>query len=366
MEVWNAIRGEDWVLTAGTLEDVTRKLWNFDKPHRHAGRSLGTATQFGISLGVALANREQKRLVVDIQPDGDLMFDAGALWVAAKHRIPMLVVMYNNRAYYNDWEQPDPHGEAARHAGRPGAHRHGHERSRSRFRQARAVDGLVRRGPDRRPEESGGGLKRAIAKVKSGQPALIDTITQKRIGTRLKVRGARGEINVGMIGAGRMGPAHDRALGPEGLCRRRLRHRCGKESGRGGEGRTLETDLSNLARTCEVVLICVGYDRELRALLAADGGLKELPPGCIVAILSTVHPETVVELAALAAPRGVHVVDSTVCRGGKAADEGTLLSFVGGEAAVVSRLSPVLSAYSADIVHTGPVERRRSPRPRTT
>ena len=39
-----------------------------------------------------------------MQPDGDLMFDAGALWVAAKHRIPMLVVMYNNRAYYNDWE----------------------------------------------------------------------------------------------------------------------------------------------------------------------------------------------------------------------------------------------------------------------
>jgi 3-hydroxyisobutyrate dehydrogenase-like beta-hydroxyacid dehydrogenase len=39
----------------------------------------------------------------------------------------------------------------------------------------------------------------------------------------------------------------------------------------------------------------------------------------------------------------------------KAADEGTLLSFVGGEAAVVERLKPVLSAYSADIVHTGPV-----------
>ena len=55
-------------------------------------------------LGVALAHREEKRLVVDMQPDGDLMFDAGAMWVAAKHRIPMLVVMYNNRAYYNDWE----------------------------------------------------------------------------------------------------------------------------------------------------------------------------------------------------------------------------------------------------------------------
>jgi 3-hydroxyisobutyrate dehydrogenase len=90
-------------------------------------------------------------------------------------------------------------------------------------------------------------------------------------------------------------------------------------------------------------------------LLAPTGGLGSLSPGSIVAILSTVHPRTVIELAASAAARGVHVVDSTVCRGGKAADEGTLLSFVGGEAEVVERLKPVLSAYSTDIVHTGGV-----------
>src|SRR6185437_16254961 len=42
-EVWNAIRGEDWVLTAGTLEDWTRKLWDFDRPYRHPGKSLGTS-----------------------------------------------------------------------------------------------------------------------------------------------------------------------------------------------------------------------------------------------------------------------------------------------------------------------------------
>src|SRR6185312_8442009 len=66
-------------------------------------------------------------------------------------------------------------------------------------------------------------------------------------------------------------------------------------------------------------------------------------------------PRTVTELAEAAARRGIHVVDSTVCRGGKAADAGTLLSFVGGEAAVVERLKPVLSAYSTDIVHTGKV-----------
>ena len=80
-----------------------RKVWDFDKPYRHPGTELGTSTQIGISLGVALAHRDKKRIVVDIQPDGDLMFDAGALWIAAKYKIPMLIVMHNNRAYYNDW-----------------------------------------------------------------------------------------------------------------------------------------------------------------------------------------------------------------------------------------------------------------------
>ena len=74
-----------------------------------------------------------------------------------------------------------------------------------------------------------------------------------------------------------------------------------------------------------------------------------------VAVLSTVHPRTVQELARVAEPFGVHVVDATVCRGGRAADEGTLLSFVGGEQSVVERLRPVVACYATDIVHTGDV-----------
>jgi benzoylformate decarboxylase/acetolactate synthase-1/2/3 large subunit len=102
--VWPAIRDHDWVLTAGTGSEWAPRLWDFDRAYRHPGKSLGTATQVGISMGVALANRGSDRLVVDLQPDGDLMFDAGSLWIASAHRIPMLVVMFNNRAYYNDWE----------------------------------------------------------------------------------------------------------------------------------------------------------------------------------------------------------------------------------------------------------------------
>lgn len=179
-EVWAQIREHDWVLTAGTLEDWTRKLWNFDRPYRHAGKSLGTATQFGISLGVALAHRAQGRLVVDIQPDGDLMFDAGALWVAAKHRIPMLVVMYNNRAYFNDWEHQI---RMAKQRGTPVDRAYigmDLDDPPPDFATLARSMGWYAEGPIDRPEDVAPALQRAITQVKAGQPALLDTITQKR------------------------------------------------------------------------------------------------------------------------------------------------------------------------------------------
>ena len=61
------------------------------------------------------------------------------------------------------------------------------------------------------------------------------------------------------------------------------------------------------------------------------------------------------ELAHRGGEHGLHVVDATMCRGGWAADEGTLLCFVAGSAEVVERLKPVLAAFSSDIIHTGDV-----------
>jgi benzoylformate decarboxylase/acetolactate synthase-1/2/3 large subunit len=102
-EVWAAIQGTDWVLAGGRPNQWTPKLWDFDKHYRLPSLQIDTANQIATTIGVALAHRDAGRLVVNIQPDGDLMFDVGALWIAAAHRIPLLVVMYNNRAYYNDW-----------------------------------------------------------------------------------------------------------------------------------------------------------------------------------------------------------------------------------------------------------------------
>lgn len=179
-EVWKVIKNEDWVLTAGSLRGWAHKLWDFDKPYRHPGRSLGTATQIGISLGVALAHRGTGRLVVDLQPDGDLMFDLGALWVAAKHKIPMLVVMFNNRAYYNDWAHQI---RMARQRGTPVERAHiGMDifDPEPDFAAVARGMGWYAEGPIDKSKDVGPALRRAIERVKAGQPALVDTITQHR------------------------------------------------------------------------------------------------------------------------------------------------------------------------------------------
>ena len=180
LEVWDVIKTEDWVLTANDLKHQVRKLWDFDKPYRHPGVELGTATQIGISIGVALAHKGSGRIVVDIQPDGDLMFDAGALWTLAKYQIPMLIVMHNNRAYYNDWEHQL---RMARLRGTDEARAYiGMDISGPApdFGALARAMGCHGEGPIERPQDIRPALLRALAEVKKGRPALIDTITQHK------------------------------------------------------------------------------------------------------------------------------------------------------------------------------------------
>ena len=180
-EVWKVVKNYDWVLTANTVANWAKRIWDFDKPYRHPGVHLGTATQIGISLGVALAHKGTGRLVVDLQPDGDLMFDAGALWVGAKYELPLLVVMFNNRAYYNDWEHQE---RLAKQRGTP----------MDRANIGMEIDGpapdfasLARsfgwwaEGPIFEPDQIEKAVSRAAEYVNStGKPALVDVVCQPK------------------------------------------------------------------------------------------------------------------------------------------------------------------------------------------
>lgn len=179
-EVWAAIEGADWVLAGGRPNQWAPRLWDFDRHYRLPGLQIDTANQIATTVGVALAHRDAGRLVVNIQPDGDLMYDVGALWIAAAHRIPMLVVMYNNRAYYNDWGHQE--AMAAMRGTDP-----------SRVHVGIAIDpapdfasvaqgfGWYAEGPIHQPAKVRAAVSRAAEVVlKERRPALVDVICQYR------------------------------------------------------------------------------------------------------------------------------------------------------------------------------------------
>jgi 3-hydroxyisobutyrate dehydrogenase len=155
---------------------------------------------------------------------------------------------------------------------------------------------------------------------------------------------------VGVIGAGRMGLPIIGHLARKGFRTFAFDLDSSKKKSAEERGAIWAADAAALAGEADFILVCVGFDRQVRALFEKE--LLQAKSSALCAILSTIHPRTVQELAKASA---LEVIDSTVCRGGDAADKGTLLSFVGGSAEAVKRITPVLQAYSADVVHSGPV-----------
>jgi acetolactate synthase I/II/III large subunit len=183
-ELWAQIKGEDWSLVSRDrhFSEWPRRLWKFDKHYQYIGGQGGGGIGYGApaAVGAALANKKYGRLSVNIQDDGDLMYAPGVLWTAAHHRIPLLNIMHNNRAYHEEVMQ------IQRMANR-------RNRGIDRAKIGTAIEdphidysklaqslGLYAEGPITDAKDLGPALKRAIAVVKGGEPALLDVVTQPR------------------------------------------------------------------------------------------------------------------------------------------------------------------------------------------
>jgi 3-hydroxyisobutyrate dehydrogenase-like beta-hydroxyacid dehydrogenase len=113
---------------------------------------------------------------------------------------------------------------------------------------------------------------------------------------------------------------------------------------------------ADLAAASDLVGVCVVNDADVEAVVAGEAGvLSGLAPGGVIAVHSTVHPDTCRRLAELAAQQGVSVIDAPVSGGGPAAAQGKLLVMVGGEPSTVERCRPVLASFGDPIVHLGPL-----------
>src|SRR3546814_18051951 len=87
------------------MSNWVKRLLPLTERHHYAVSSGGAGGLGGglpRAIGGALAYREQGRLPIAIVSDGDLFYTANSLWTAAHHRIPLLVVVHNNRAYHQE------------------------------------------------------------------------------------------------------------------------------------------------------------------------------------------------------------------------------------------------------------------------
>ncbi len=180
-ELWDVVKDDDWVIGNGDFRGWVQRLWDFQHPYQdqsaRGGGGLGQG--LGHAIGVALANRDKGRLTINIQSDGDLLFTPSAFWTAVHHRIPLLIVMYNNRTYGNDLGHQ---GTMAQVRGRPDENKTIGIDIDDPF-----VDfvGLARsfgawaEGPIERIEDLSEAFERARKEVvDNGRVALVDVITQ--------------------------------------------------------------------------------------------------------------------------------------------------------------------------------------------
>ena len=180
-EVWDVVRTKDWASVGGGVN----RLWSVDKFYRTMGavNGGGIGGSMSIAIGAALAHRQNGRLCVRFQPDGDMLYVNSALWTATHHRIPMLFVMQNNRAYHQEvmhlqrMANRRQRGMQLAAAGLPGSTL---TDPHIDFAQMARSMGAYAEGPISNPKDLRPALLRAIERVERGEVALLDTITQPR------------------------------------------------------------------------------------------------------------------------------------------------------------------------------------------
>jgi thiamine pyrophosphate-dependent acetolactate synthase large subunit-like protein len=151
-------------------------LWPFRHPLDYIGSAGGGGIGAGpgIAVGAALALRGSGRLPVAVCGDGDFLMGATALWTAVHYNIPLLVVVANNRSFFND----ELHQErVARMRNRPVENRWIGQRIAdpeidiSRLAQAQGAEGF---GPVTDDADLATTFRRAIEAVEGGAVAMVD------------------------------------------------------------------------------------------------------------------------------------------------------------------------------------------------
>lgn len=121
------------------------------------------------------------------------------------------------------------------------------------------------------------------------------------------------------------------------------------------EGATPAASAAEAVAGAQVVVSMLPASRHVEGLYLGESGLlQQIAPGSLVLECSTIAPESARKVHAAASARGVAMLDAPVSGGTAGAAAGTLTFMVGGDAAVLERARPVLSAMGKNLFHAGP------------
>jgi len=157
-----------------------------------------------------------------------------------------------------------------------------------------------------------------------------------------------------MIGLGAMGAPMARNLAKAGLLLGVYNRTLAKAQSLAKElaTRVFQTPEA-LAAVADVILICVSADQDVLELVSALA--LAIKPGSVVIDMSTVSCETAIKAAALLAEKQAYFLDAPVSGGVEGAKKGALSIMVGGDAAILQQIRPILRALSSLLVHMGGV-----------
>lgn len=183
-ELYAQIKDEDWALVSGTVFQSywPQQLWDADRHYQYIGDAgaYGLGYLPGAALGAATAHAKHGRLAVAIGGDGDFLFSPAVMWAAAHNRIPILYVIHNNRAYFNEiMALQRIANRRQRGIDRTGI---GNDLTQPVVDYAALAKsmGVAGFGPVTDPKDLGAVFKQAIALVKKGEPVLVDVVAQGR------------------------------------------------------------------------------------------------------------------------------------------------------------------------------------------
>ena len=163
-------------------------------------------------------------------------------------------------------------------------------------------------------------------------------------------------LKVGFIGLGDMGGAIAQRIIAAGFPTALWARRAATLEQFAAASFTHCTAPAEVGRRSDVVGVCVFSDQDVREILLGDDGLLQgMSPGGTILIHSTVSVAVCTDLAAQGERRGVAVLDAPVSGGREGALRGKLAIMVGGEAAALDKVRPVLDAYGAVVRLMGPI-----------